>query len=123
MGSSLCVQERACLADFHWISKSERLKLKVLIFLYFSFERQQALVQEQLAQLAQRERESAATTGLDELTPALIIEKGKAREEKEKAKILVSDAFWVNTGSVWLYTGSLPLPLLYCAGNPSKLSI
>ncbi|XP_041814151.1 MICOS complex subunit mic25a-like [Chelmon rostratus] len=53
-----------------------------------NFERQQALVQEQLAQLAQRERESAATTGLDELTPALIIEKGKAREEKEKAKIL-----------------------------------
>ncbi|XP_073325140.1 coiled-coil-helix-coiled-coil-helix domain containing 6b [Pagrus major] len=53
-----------------------------------NFERQQALVQEQLAQLAQRERESAATTGLDELTPALIIEKGKAHEEHEKAKTL-----------------------------------
>ena len=56
----------------------------------FSFERQQALVQEQLARLAQRERETVATTGLDELMPALIHEKGKAREEQEKAKILVS---------------------------------
>lgn len=53
-----------------------------------NFERQQALVQEQLAQLAKRERESAGTTGLDDLTPALIIEKGKVHEEHEKAKIL-----------------------------------
>ncbi|XP_029286824.1 coiled-coil-helix-coiled-coil-helix domain containing 6b isoform X2 [Cottoperca gobio] len=53
-----------------------------------NFERQQALVQEQLARLAQRERETRATTGLDELTPALLIEKGKAHEEQEKAKIL-----------------------------------
>lgn len=53
-----------------------------------NFERQQALVQEQLAQLAQRERESAATTGLDELAPALMLEKGKAYEEHEKAKML-----------------------------------
>ncbi|KAE8298133.1 MICOS complex subunit mic25-a Coiled-coil-helix-coiled-coil-helix domain-containing protein 6A [Larimichthys crocea] len=53
-----------------------------------NYERQQALVQEQLAQLAQRERESATTTGLDELNPALIIEKAKAHEEQEKAKIL-----------------------------------
>ncbi|XP_070758982.1 MICOS complex subunit mic25a-like isoform X2 [Enoplosus armatus] len=53
-----------------------------------NFERQQALVQEQLARLAHKERETAAATGLDELTPALIIEKGKAREEQEKAKIL-----------------------------------
>ncbi|TKS70875.1 MICOS complex subunit mic25 [Collichthys lucidus] len=52
------------------------------------YERQQALVQEQLAQLAQRERESATATGLDELNPALIIEKAKAHEEQEKAKIL-----------------------------------
>ncbi|KAM8756936.1 coiled-coil-helix-coiled-coil-helix domain containing 6b isoform 1-T1 [Acanthopagrus schlegelii] len=56
-----------------------------------NFERQQALVQEQLAQLAKRERESAGTTGLDDLTPALIIEKGKAHEEHEKAKILPAD--------------------------------
>ncbi|XP_044036834.1 MICOS complex subunit mic25a-like isoform X2 [Siniperca chuatsi] len=56
-----------------------------------NFERQQAQVQEQLARLAQRERETAATTGLDELTPALIIEKGRAREEQEKAKILPAD--------------------------------
>lgn len=75
-------------------SSPSLLKVKtVLIFLYFSYERQQALVQEQLAQLAQRERESATTTGLDELNPALIIEKAKAHEEQEKAKILVSDAF------------------------------
>ncbi|XP_071350200.1 MICOS complex subunit mic25a-like isoform X4 [Trachinotus anak] len=52
------------------------------------FERQQALVQEQLSRLAQKERETAATTGLDELMPALIIEKGKAREEQERAKLL-----------------------------------
>ncbi|XP_023279501.1 MICOS complex subunit mic25a-like isoform X2 [Seriola lalandi dorsalis] len=52
------------------------------------FEHQQALVQEQLARLAQRERETAATTGVDELMPALIIEKGKAREEQERAKML-----------------------------------
>ncbi|XP_040888900.1 MICOS complex subunit mic25a-like [Toxotes jaculatrix] len=52
------------------------------------FERQQALVQEQLARLAQRERETSAATGQDELMPSLIIEKGKAREEQEKAKIL-----------------------------------
>lgn len=46
------------------------------------------MVQEQLARLAQKERETGATTGLDQLTPALIIEKGKAHEEREKAKIL-----------------------------------
>lgn len=56
-------------------------------------------MQEQLARLAQRERESAATTGLDELTPALI-EKEKAYEEQEKAKMLVSDAFLVYTRSL-----------------------
>lgn len=61
--------------------------------LHFSFERQQTLVQEQLARLAQREREAAVTTGLDDLTPALLVEKGKAHEEQEKAKILVSHAF------------------------------
>ncbi|KAL7408326.1 hypothetical protein ABVT39_021701 [Epinephelus coioides] len=53
-----------------------------------NFEHEQARVQEQLARLAQREREFGATTGLDELTPALIIEKGKAHEEHEKAKLL-----------------------------------
>ncbi|XP_028263148.1 coiled-coil-helix-coiled-coil-helix domain containing 6b isoform X2 [Parambassis ranga] len=53
-----------------------------------NFERQQALVEEQLVQLAQRERETAAARGLQELTPALIIEKGKAHEEQEKAKLL-----------------------------------
>nr|XP_046240290.1 MICOS complex subunit mic25a-like isoform X2 [Scatophagus argus] len=53
-----------------------------------NFERQQALVQEQLAKLAQRERESAATTSVDELNPTLILEKGKVHEEHEKAKLL-----------------------------------
>ncbi|XP_071385015.1 coiled-coil-helix-coiled-coil-helix domain containing 6b [Centroberyx affinis] len=53
------------------------------------FEHEQALVQEQLARLAQKEREAAAATwGLDELTPALLIERGKTHEELEKAKIL-----------------------------------
>ncbi|XP_032369748.1 coiled-coil-helix-coiled-coil-helix domain containing 6b isoform X3 [Etheostoma spectabile] len=53
-----------------------------------NFEHQQALVQEQLARLAQRERETGETSGLDELNPALLIEKGKAHEEQQKAKIL-----------------------------------
>lgn len=57
-------------------------------------------MQEQLAQLAKRERESAGTTGLDDLTPALIIEKGKVHEEHEKAKILVSAGFWIHTKSL-----------------------
>lgn len=57
----------------------------------FSFERQQSLVQEQLAKLAQRERESAAAQGLDELTPAFITEKQKAYREQENAKMLVRD--------------------------------
>ncbi|CAK6958212.1 MICOS complex subunit mic25a-like isoform X2 [Scomber scombrus] len=52
------------------------------------FERQQALVQEQLSRLAQRERETAVTAGLDDLTPALLIEKGKAHEEQAKVKML-----------------------------------
>uniref|UniRef100_A0A667Y3M0 Coiled-coil-helix-coiled-coil-helix domain containing 6b n=1 Tax=Myripristis murdjan TaxID=586833 RepID=A0A667Y3M0_9TELE len=53
------------------------------------FEREQALVQEHLARLAQKEREAAAATqGLDELNPAVLIEKGKTHEELEKAKIL-----------------------------------
>lgn len=51
-------------------------------------------MEEQLAQLAQRERESVTTTGLDGLTPALIMEKGRVHEEQGKAKLLVSDAFW-----------------------------
>ncbi|XP_074535259.1 coiled-coil-helix-coiled-coil-helix domain containing 6b isoform X2 [Halichoeres trimaculatus] len=54
-----------------------------------NFERQQALVEEQLAQLAQRERSSV--TGLDGLTPALIMEKGRVHEEQEKAKLLPAD--------------------------------
>ncbi|KAK5872800.1 hypothetical protein PBY51_013463 [Eleginops maclovinus] len=57
-----------------------------------NFERQQALVQEQLAKLAQRERErereAATITELDPMTPALLIEKGKTHEEQGKANIL-----------------------------------
>ncbi|KAM8916229.1 coiled-coil-helix-coiled-coil-helix domain containing 6b isoform 3-T3 [Spinachia spinachia] len=53
-----------------------------------NFERHQALVQEQLARLAQKERETAGTPSLGEMTPALLMEKGKAHEEQEKAKIL-----------------------------------
>ncbi|XP_029358543.1 coiled-coil-helix-coiled-coil-helix domain containing 6b [Echeneis naucrates] len=52
------------------------------------FERQQALVQEQLARLAQKERETASTTGVDDTMPALMIEKGKTHEAQEKAKLL-----------------------------------
>ncbi|XP_029990754.1 coiled-coil-helix-coiled-coil-helix domain containing 6b isoform X2 [Sphaeramia orbicularis] len=53
-----------------------------------NFEHQQAIIQQQLARLAQKEREAAETTGLDDLTPALIVEKTKAHEEQEKAKLL-----------------------------------
>uniref|UniRef100_UPI0037E87BC7 coiled-coil-helix-coiled-coil-helix domain containing 6b isoform X2 n=1 Tax=Semicossyphus pulcher TaxID=241346 RepID=UPI0037E87BC7 len=53
-----------------------------------NFERQQALVEEQLARLAQRERETVTSSDLDGLIPALILEKGKVHEEQEKAKIL-----------------------------------
>lgn len=49
-------------------------------------------MQEQLAKLAQRERESAAAKGLDELTPAFITERQKACREQENAKMLVRDA-------------------------------
>lgn len=62
-------------------------------YLLFSFERQQSLVQEQLAKLAQRERESAASKGLDELSPAFITEKEKADREREKNNMLVRDMF------------------------------
>ncbi|KAG7494168.1 hypothetical protein JOB18_024639 [Solea senegalensis] len=51
------------------------------------FERQQAFVKESLSRLAQKERETAATTGLDEL----IVERGKVHEEQEKAKLLPAD--------------------------------
>uniref|UniRef100_A0A8C2ZA33 Coiled-coil-helix-coiled-coil-helix domain containing 6b n=1 Tax=Cyclopterus lumpus TaxID=8103 RepID=A0A8C2ZA33_CYCLU len=60
------------------------------------FERQQALVQEQLDRLAQKEREMGmgAPVGPDQLTPALLMERGKAHEEQERAKILVSADSW-----------------------------
>ncbi|KAM8916230.1 coiled-coil-helix-coiled-coil-helix domain containing 6b isoform 4-T4 [Spinachia spinachia] len=58
-----------------------------------NFERHQALVQEQLARLAQKERETAGTPSLGEMTPALLMEKGKAHEEQEKAKILNLDNY------------------------------
>ncbi|KAM9759952.1 coiled-coil-helix-coiled-coil-helix domain containing 6b isoform 2-T2 [Menidia menidia] len=53
-----------------------------------NFERQQALVQEQLAKLAKREREASTLGGLDERTPTVIMERGKAHEEQQKAKQL-----------------------------------
>lgn len=59
------------------------------------FEREQALVQEQLASLAQKEREAAAAVqqrappeGLEDLTPALIKERCRTHEEGEKSKAL-----------------------------------
>lgn len=50
-------------------------------------------MQEQLLKLAQQERESAATKGLDGLTPAFITEREKAYREQENAKMLVRDVF------------------------------
>ncbi|KAM4583157.1 coiled-coil-helix-coiled-coil-helix domain containing 6b isoform 2-T2 [Fundulus diaphanus] len=53
-----------------------------------NYERQQALVQEQLAKLAQRERETAAVTDMEKSSPAVIMEKWRTHEEQEKAKLL-----------------------------------
>lgn len=66
-------------------------------YLLFSFERQQSLVQEQLAKLAQQERESATTKGLDAPTPAFSTEKEKASREQENAKMLVRDVVFLLT--------------------------
>ncbi|XP_053725248.1 MICOS complex subunit mic25a-like isoform X3 [Synchiropus splendidus] len=52
-----------------------------------NFERQQALVQEQLDKLAQREREAVATAGLTDP----IIAKAKNYEDGEKVKLLPAD--------------------------------
>ncbi|KAM9800691.1 coiled-coil-helix-coiled-coil-helix domain containing 6b isoform 2-T3 [Syngnathus typhle] len=56
-----------------------------------NFQNQQALVQEQLAKLNQRDRETATAVGLDDLSPSLMVERGKAWEEHEKAKRLPAD--------------------------------
>ncbi|XP_077583320.1 coiled-coil-helix-coiled-coil-helix domain containing 6b isoform X2 [Stigmatopora nigra] len=53
-----------------------------------TFENQQALVQEQLAKISQRDRERSAAEELDDSSTSFLIEKGKAREEQEKAKLL-----------------------------------
>ena len=49
------------------------------------FEREQALVREELARLARREKEA----GGDDLNPAVLREKARTREELEKAQNLV----------------------------------
>uniref|UniRef100_A0A8C7ZJY3 Coiled-coil-helix-coiled-coil-helix domain containing 6b n=1 Tax=Oryzias sinensis TaxID=183150 RepID=A0A8C7ZJY3_9TELE len=56
-----------------------------------NFEHQQALVQEQLAKLAQREKEVSAATGLKDSSAAAIMERGRAHHEQEKAKVLPAD--------------------------------
>uniref|UniRef100_H2MQ34 Coiled-coil-helix-coiled-coil-helix domain containing 6b n=1 Tax=Oryzias latipes TaxID=8090 RepID=H2MQ34_ORYLA len=53
-----------------------------------NFEHQQALVQEQLAKLAQKEKEVSAATGLKDSSAAAIMERGRAHHEQEKAKVL-----------------------------------
>ncbi|KAF6731894.1 MICOS complex subunit mic25a [Oryzias melastigma] len=53
-----------------------------------NFEHQQALVQEQLAKLAQREKEISAAAGLKDSSAAAIMERGRAHHEQEKAKML-----------------------------------
>lgn len=65
---------------------------QVFISSYFSFERQQALLHEQLAKLAQREKESAPTTDLDEGTPTFFSKRERANTENEKTEMLVSYA-------------------------------
>ncbi|XP_011473902.2 MICOS complex subunit mic25a isoform X1 [Oryzias latipes] len=56
-----------------------------------NFEHQQALVQEQLAKLAQKEKEVSAATGLKDSSAAAIMERGRAHHEQEKAKVLPAD--------------------------------
>ncbi|XP_024125905.1 MICOS complex subunit mic25a isoform X3 [Oryzias melastigma] len=56
-----------------------------------NFEHQQALVQEQLAKLAQREKEISAAAGLKDSSAAAIMERGRAHHEQEKAKMLPAD--------------------------------
>ncbi|XP_036007969.1 MICOS complex subunit mic25-a isoform X2 [Fundulus heteroclitus] len=56
-----------------------------------NYERQQALVQEQLAKLAQREREAAAVADMEKSSPAVVMEKWRTHEEQEKAKLLPAD--------------------------------
>lgn len=63
-----------------------------MTFSYFSFERQQALLQEHLATLAQKESESVPTTVLDDGTAAFYSERHRADTDKEKAEMLVSYA-------------------------------
>uniref|UniRef100_A0A8C5BM98 Coiled-coil-helix-coiled-coil-helix domain containing 6b n=1 Tax=Gadus morhua TaxID=8049 RepID=A0A8C5BM98_GADMO len=60
------------------------------------FEQEQALVQEQLARLAQREKERDSPTALaavggNNVTSAMIMEQGRTHEELEKAKILPAE--------------------------------
>ncbi|XP_059925390.1 coiled-coil-helix-coiled-coil-helix domain containing 6b isoform X3 [Gadus macrocephalus] len=60
------------------------------------FEQEQALVQEQLARLAQREQERDSPTALaavggNNVTSAMIMEQGRTHEELEKAKILPAE--------------------------------
>uniref|UniRef100_A0A3P9KTC4 Coiled-coil-helix-coiled-coil-helix domain containing 6b n=1 Tax=Oryzias latipes TaxID=8090 RepID=A0A3P9KTC4_ORYLA len=56
-----------------------------------NFEHQQALVQEQLAKLAQKEKEVSAAAGLKDSSAAAIMERGRAHHEQEKAKVLPAD--------------------------------
>lgn len=53
-----------------------------------NYEHQQALVKEQLAKLAQRERETSAFKDMDKTSPAVIMEKWRTHEEEEKASLL-----------------------------------
>lgn len=60
-----------------------------------NFARQQEQVKEQLARLAEREREAAVTArrtdgGAVELNTDVILERGKVQQQKEKAKLLAS---------------------------------
>lgn len=55
---------------------------------------------EQLAKLAQRERESAPTTDLDEGTPTFFSERERANTENEKTEMLVSHTCCEHTRSL-----------------------
>lgn len=59
----------------------------ILVYVCYRYERQQTILKEELAKVAQRERESE--TSREEMTKAMTRERLHTRKEAEKAKQLV----------------------------------
>lgn len=74
------------------ILETFKSNIDMLTGFYFSFERQQALLQEHLAKLAQKESESVPPAELGDGTTAFYSERIRGDTEKKKAEMLVSYA-------------------------------